>query len=323
MFLGEVRVERGSPAKIVFETFCQILARVILSIIEKELPLWKCLNENVNRYKNRFCMKRISLLFLFAALILVTGCQSYKKVPYLQNSNDVDLSLATKLYDAKIMPKDILTITVTCPKDPDAAAVFNLTVQSGNTTNSTNARNTFSTQIQMLPYLVTNEGYIDFPILGQIKVGGMTKEELENYIAGRIHGTHLKERPIVNVTMSNYKVSVLGEVAKAGMYTVSTGKVNVFEALAMAGDMTIYGNRSNVKIIRENADGKKIVAELDLKDANVISSPYYQLQQNDIVYVTPNKVKAKNSGIGSETSLWFTSTSILISLASLLYNILR
>lgn len=268
-------------------------------------------------------MKRISLLFLFAALILVTGCQSYKKVPYLQNSNDVDLSLATKLYDAKIMPKDILTITVTCPKDPDAAAVFNLTVQSGNTTNSTNARNTFSTQIQMLPYLVTNEGYIDFPILGQIKVGGMTKEELENYIAGRIHGTHLKERPIVNVTMSNYKVSVLGEVAKAGMYTVSTGKVNVFEALAMAGDMTIYGNRSNVKIIRENADGKKIVAELDLKDANVISSPYYQLQQNDIVYVTPNKVKAKNSGIGSETSLWFTSTSILISLASLLYNILR
>ena len=318
-----MRVERGSPAKIVFETFCQILARVILSIIEKELPLWKCLNENVNRYKNRFCMKRISLLFLFAALILVTGCQSYKKVPYLQNSNDVDLSLATKLYDAKIMPKDILTITVTCPKDPDAAAVFNLTVQSGNTTNSTNARNTFSTQIQMLPYLVTNEGYIDFPILGQIKVGGMTKEELENYIAGRIQGTHLKERPIVNVTMSNYKVSVLGEVAKAGMYTVSTGKVNVFEALAMAGDMTIYGDRSNVKIIRENADGKKIIAELDLKDANIISSPYYQLQQNDIVYVTPNKVKAKNSGIGSETSLWFTSTSILISLASLLYNILR
>lgn len=268
-------------------------------------------------------MKRIFLLFLFAALILVTGCQSYKKVPYLQNSNEVDLSLATKLYDAKIMPKDILTITVTCPKDPDAAAVFNLTVQSGNTTNSTNARNTFSSQIQMQPYLVTNEGYIDFPILGQIKVGGMTKEELENYIAGRIQGTHLKERPIVNVTMSNYKVSVLGEVAKAGMYTVSTGKVNVFEALAMAGDMTIYGDRSNVKIIRENADGKKIVAELDLKDANVISSPYYQLQQNDIVYVTPNKVKAKNSGIGSETSLWFTSTSILISLASLLYNILR
>jgi polysaccharide export outer membrane protein len=107
------------------------------------------------------------------------------------------------------------------------------------------------------------------------------------------------------------------------MYTVSTGKVNILEALAMAGDMTIYGDRSNVKIIRENADGEKIIAELDLKDANIISSPFYQLQQNDIVYVTPNKVKAKNSGIGSETSLWFTSTSILISLASLLYNILR
>jgi polysaccharide export outer membrane protein len=268
-------------------------------------------------------MKRISLLFLLAALILVTGCQSYKKVPYLQNNNEVDLSFATKLYDAKIMPKDILTITVTCPNNPDAASAFNLTVQSGNTANSINERNTFSSQIQLLPYLVTNEGYIDFPVLGQIKVLGMTKEELENYIAGRVQGTHLKERPIVNVTMSNYKVSVLGEVANAGMYTVSTGKVNILEALAMAGDMTIYGDRSNVKIIRENADGEKIIAELDLKDANIISSPFYQLQQNDIVYVTPNKVKAKNSGIGSETSLWFTSTSILISLASLLYNILR
>lgn len=268
-------------------------------------------------------MKRISLLLALAALVLVTGCQSYKKVPYLQNSSEVDLSAATSLYDAKIMPKDILSITVNCPNNPDAATVFNLTVQSGNTVNSTNARNTFSSQVSLQSYLVTNEGYIDFPVLGQIKVSGMTKEELESYIAGRIHGTHLKERPIVNVTMSNYKVSVLGEVAKAGMYTVSTGKVNVFEALAMAGDMTIYGDRSNVKIIRENADGKKLIAELDLKDANIISSPYYQLQQNDIVYVTPNKVKAKNSGIGSETSLWFTSTSILISLASLLYNILR
>jgi polysaccharide export outer membrane protein len=123
--------------------------------------------------------------------------------------------------------------------------------------------------------------------------------------------------------MASYKVSVLGEVARAGQYTVSTGKINVFEALALAGDMTIYGNRGNVKIIRETALGEKEVVELDLRDADVINSPYYQLQQNDIVYVTPNKAKAKNSGIGSETSLWFTSTSILISLASLMYNILR
>lgn len=268
-------------------------------------------------------MKKNYLLVLVTSILVLASCQSYKNVPYLQNSADVDLSKATQLYDAKIMPKDMLTISVSCPTTPEAAAEFNLVIQSGNTINSSNSRNTFSSQVSLIPYLVSNDGYIEFPVLGRIKVAGMTKEGLEDYIADRIYGTHLKERPIVNVTMSSYKVSVLGEVARAGQYTVSTGKINVFEALAMAGDMTIYGNRGNVKIIRETALGEKEIVELDLKDADVINSPYYQLQQNDIVYVTPNKAKAKNSGIGSETSLWFTSTSILISLASLMYNILR
>ncbi len=269
-------------------------------------------------------MKKISLLTAVLSMFFVIGCTSYKDVPYLQNSNYVDLSNTAKLYDAKIMPKDILTITVNCPDEPTAVAVYNLSISSNNTTNSlTSDGSRMSSQVALQPYLVSNEGEIDFPVLGKIKVIGMTKTQLEDYIGKAIMAKDLKIKPIVIVTMSNYKVAVIGEVTRSGVYTVSNGKVNIFEALALAGDMTIYGRRDCVKVIRENASGEKSIAELDLNDANVIKSPYYQLQQNDIVYVTPNKTKAKNSGIGQETSLWFTSTSILVSLASLMYNILK
>ena len=123
--------------------------------------------------------------------------------------------------------------------------------------------------------------------------------------------------------MSNYKISVLGEVNRPGMFTVGNEKINIFEALAQAGDLTIYGVRNNVKLIREDANGRKEIYTLNLNDASIINSPYYYLQQNDIVYVEPNKVKAQNSGVGQTTSLWLTSTSILISLASLMYSILK
>jgi len=127
----------------------------------------------------------------------------------------------------------------------------------------------------------------------------------------------------VTVRMSNYKISVLGEVARPGTFTVSNEKVNVLEALAMAGDLTIWGMRDNVKLVREDAAGKREIIELDLTYAEIITSPYYYLQQNDILYISPNKTKAKNSDIGSSTSLWFSATSILVSVASLLYNILK
>lgn len=266
------------------------------------------------------CHSIVGLVVTIA--IAVCSCTSYKNVPYLQNSNDVDLTEATRLYDARIMPKDQLTINVSYPIDPEAVKMFNLIMQGENMLSNSGTQR-FSSQYQMMSYLVDNEGIINFPILGKMKVAGMTKTELEEQIANRIQGEYTKEKPLVTVQMSSYKVTVLGEVNRGGQYVSSTGKLNIFEALAMAGDLTIYGKRECVKLIRENANGEKKIVELNLNDANIINSPYYQLQQNDIVYVTPNKVKAKNSGIGSETSLWFTSTSILVSIASLLYNILR
>jgi polysaccharide export outer membrane protein len=222
------------------------------------------------------------------------------------------------MYDAKIMPKDLLTITVNTT-DPEAAAPFNMTVQTAQ--NLATSRSTYS-QPMLQQYLVSNEGTIDFPVLGQLNVGGLTKNEAENMIREKLK-PYLREMPIVTVRMSNYKIAVLGEVARPGMFTVSNEKVNIFEALAMAGDLTIWGMRDNIKLIREDAEGKREIITLNLNNAEIVTCPYYYLQQNDIIYVNPNKTKAKNSDIGQSTSLWFSATSILVSIASLLVTIFR
>lgn len=258
--------------------------------------------------------------FVLFLLVTISSCSSTKNVAYIQNSDLVNLEKSSYLYDARIMPKDQLTITVSTT-DPEVAAPFNMTVP----TPYTLARERSAYSQQMLQsYLVDNDGYIAFPIIGIIKVGGLTKSEAEQMIEEKIRPyVSESEDPIVTVRMSSYSISVLGEVARPGSYQVSREKINILEALAQAGDLTIYGVRDKVKLIREDAKGKKEIHTLNLNDANIINSPYYYLQQNDIVYVEPNKVKAQNSSVGSMTTLWFSATSILISLASLLYNILK
>ena len=265
-------------------------------------------------------MKIKRLLLLLALSLLVASCTSYKNVPYLQNPEAVnDFEETLPLYDAKIMPKDLLSITVNTT-DPKAATPFNLTVQTPINAALTNISTT--TQPTMQQYLVNNKGEIDFPVIGRLEVGGLTKNEAEDLIRERLK-PYLKESPIVTVRMSNYKISVLGEVARPGSFTIGNEKVNVLEALAMAGDMTIYGVRDNVKLIREDVNGKRKIINLNLNNAGIVTSPYYYLKQNDIIYVTPNKTKAKNSDIGNSTTLWVSSISILVSIAGLLVNILK
>lgn len=264
-------------------------------------------------------MKKYSNFILVFLVALATSCSAPKNVAYLWNSDDVDLSQSEYLYDAKIMPKDVLTITVNTV-NPEAAAPFNLTVP---TSFNNQSRSTYSQPI-LQTYLVDNEGTIDYPVLGRIKVGGLTKRECETMIHDKIKPyLNANEKPVVTVRMSSYSISVLGEVARPGSYQVSREKINILEALAQAGDLTIYGVRENVKLIREDSKGKKQIYHINLNDANLLTSPYYYLQQNDIVYVEPNKVKARNSTVGQTTTLWFSATSILISMASLLYNILK
>lgn len=264
-------------------------------------------------------MKLFTLTSIGCMVLLLSGCGSYKQVPYLQELEALEISdTLPPMYDAKIMPKDLLTITVNT-SDPEASAPFNLTVQ---TYNSASSVHSITQQPSLQQYLVNNKGDIDFPVLGRIHVGGLTKNEAEDLIREKLK-PYLQETPIVTIRMVNYKISVLGEVNKPGTFTVNNEKVNVLEALAMAGDMTIWGLRDNVKLVRENADGKREIILLNLNKADIIGSPYYYMQQNDIIYVSPNKTKAKNSDIGQSTSLWISGTSILVSLASLLVNIIK
>lgn len=261
-------------------------------------------------------MKKIYLVAMVA--MLLASCSSPKNVAYIQNSDSIDYSRSEVLYDARIMPKDILTITVNTV-NPEASAPFNLFVSS-----ELSANRSIGAQRSLQTYLVDNKGCIEFPVIGTIKVGGLTKSACEKLIHDKIQRfMNAEENPIVTVRMSNYKISVLGEVNRPGMFTVSNEKINIFEALAQAGDLTIYGVRDRVKLIRENEKGHKDVYTLNLNDAEIINSPYYYLQQNDVIYVEPNKVKAKNSAIGQSTTIWISIAGALVSLASLVVNILR
>ena len=254
-------------------------------------------------------MKKINFVLLSCLTLLQFSCKTPKNVAYIQNSDSLDFARSEVLYDARIMPKDVLTITVSTTT-PEAAKQFNLV--------------TPTSQTQLQNYLVDNEGMINFPVVGQLKVGGMTKTEAEKLITNAI-SPYLKEseNPVVTVRMTSFSVSVLGEVNQPGTFPIEREKINVLEALAMAGDLTIYGVRNNVTLIREERDGTKSYHTLNLNDANIVNSPYYNLQQNDILYVEPNKIKAQNSTIGSMTTLWLSATSILVSVATLLVSILR
>lgn len=271
------------------------------------------------KHYNIYMKKVLFPIFLMAVVLLLNGCSTAKKVAYFQNIDTLNLAPSVGLYDARIMPKDELTITVVT-SDPEAGRPFNLSVQStlgegGKLSSGTGA---------LLTYLVDNNGDIDFPVVGRMRVAGMTKTECEKLIADKV-APYLanEEYPVVTVNMSSYRITVAGEVASPKVVPVTTQKMSVLEALAQAGDLTIYGRRDNVLLIRETATGQKEVHRLNLNDANIINSPYYYVQQNDYIYVEPNGVKSKNSAIGSSTTLWFSFVGIVTSVASLLVNIIR
>ena len=203
-------------------------------------------------------MKKLlySLVVLLMALA-ISSCGSTKGVAYLQDDDSdgqfaVEFANQTKvMYDATIMPKDLLTITVSAT-EPEAVRPFNLVMPGFTSAGNVNV----STQAQLQTYLVDNAGYVNFPVVGQIQLKGLTKNQAEAKVKGMLM-SYIKDDPIVTVKFVNYKISVIGEVARPNTYTIVNEKVNIFEALAMAGDMTIWGRRDNVKVIREDAEGRK------------------------------------------------------------------
>ena len=272
-------------------------------------------------YKQRYnLMKKFFLPIVVLTMVVLLGsCSSGKDVPYCQNIDEISLAGSNGLYDSKIMPKDMLTITVSTT-DPAAAAPFNLSV--GNTVGASGQLSNGGGNLQ--GYLVDNDGNINFPVIGHMHVQGMTKSQCQDMIREKLLPyMAATENPIVTVRMSSYRVTVTGEVNRPGVIPVSTEKMSIVEALAQAGDLTVYGKRDNIMLIREDETGQKKMVRLNMNDANLINSPYYYLQQNDIIYVQPNSVKAKNAGIGPSTTLWFSFIGIVTSISSLLVNILR
>jgi len=214
---------------------------------------------------------------------------------------------------------DVLNITVNAVEEPVVAADFNLPLQPlANTENS--SEDNVPQGMGRQSYRVNRQGEINFPVLGLIKVEGLTEVELEALLKESLK-RYLKTAPIISIRLQDFRISVLGEVGRPGQYSVTKNNVNIFEALSLAGDMSIYGQRDKVKLMRILPTGETNIIELDLTNPEIVSSPYFFLQQNDVLYVKPNKTRAKSSGIGQETNILISIGSILISVASLIVMI--
>ncbi len=268
-------------------------------------------------------MKTRDLLLVAAASLVLASCGSTKGIPYLTNIDNLsqsDLDKSAKIYEARIMPKDILTISVNTVV-PEAAAPFNLGSNAGSGVSTTGA----SVQgAELQTYIVDKEVNIDYPVIGKINVLGLTRVQLQNLITNKIHPEYITEVPVVNVRFKNYKISVLGEVAKPGSYTVQNEQCTIFDALALAGDLTIYGKRDNILLIRENAEGKKSVTRINLQNASLLTNlNSYYLQQNDVLYIEPNKTRSKSSNIGAGETYAISIVSTLISITTLILTIVR
>jgi polysaccharide export outer membrane protein len=168
---------------------------------------------------------------------------------------------------------------------------------------------------KLLDYLVDNDGNIDYPVLGKLRVQGLTTRECEAMIRKALL-EYLSEEPTVTVRVSNFKVSVLGEVNHPGTFKVEDERINIFQALAMAGDMTLFSIRKDVQLLREDSTGRVVIHHLDLTKADITQSPFYYLQQNDILYVKPTKSKVHSNTFNSNTSMWTSIVSIALTILS-------
>jgi polysaccharide export outer membrane protein len=250
---------------------------------------------------------------LFVLLFLLFSCASKKEIIYYQNIEGINASQNVASYEVRIQPDDLLMIIVSA-EDPEIAIPFNLS--SVSVPNKTNLL-TATGQQTMQSYLVDRNGNIEFPVLGKLQVGGLTRTEVLQLLKDKI-SIYIKN-PIINLRIVNFKISLQGEVSLPGTYSVSSERVTLIEALSMAKDLTIYGKRKNILIIRE-INGIKSYNRVDITKADFINSPFYYLAQNDVIYVEPNNVKVNASAVGPNTSVIISAISILISLSVLLFK---
>ena len=241
-------------------------------------------------------------------LALALGsCTSSKKILYFQDIDSRDLQPIETEYEAIIKKDDRLTIVVSGP-DKSVTAPYNLTL-SEITTGAASTNPEQST----LSYLVDPEGNIEFPTLGTLHVEGMTRHQLMEYLTEEI-GKDVKD-PIVYVAIKNYKITVLGEVRSPGTYTMDSEKINILQALGRAGDLNITAKRENILLIRE-VDGKLTHITIDLKNSDILESPYFYLQQNDILYIPPSATRIMTAT--TATGIWGTILSSITTMIALI-----
>ncbi|TDS13708.1 polysaccharide biosynthesis/export family protein [Sphingobacterium paludis] len=249
-------------------------------------------------------MKKFFLLLVLLATL--ASCASKKNIVYLQKSGTISDEIYEQ-FAPKIQQEDLITIAVSAA---DIKATIPFNQQNPYQMNAAAGQDfTFKPT-----YLVDNKGEIDFPVLGKLKIGGLTRlqatdllrKELSKYIVD----------PGVNLTFANFKVTLLGEVTRPGSYTLPQERVTVLEALGLAGDMTIRGVRSNVLLIRET-NGEKKMERLDLTSDSLLASPYYYLAQNDVLYVEPNGAQIRSSSLGQNTNVLISVSSVIISILTL------
>jgi len=262
------------------------------------------------KYKSSIFIKTTCLLSL---VFLLFSCASRKKIVYYQNIDTVTADKNQNSYEVKIQPDDLLMIIVSA-EDPEIALPFNLsTIATQNDSNLQAATG----QRTIQSYLVDKSGDIQFPVLGKLHIGGLTRTEALQFLKDKI-AVYIKN-PIINMRIMNFKFSMQGEVNIPGTYSITSERVTLIEALSMAKDMTIYGKRDNILIIRE-VNGVKSFNRVDVTKADFINSPFYYLAQNDVVYVEPNRTKVNASAVGPNTSVIISAVSILISLSVLIFK---
>lgn len=250
-------------------------------------------------------MNKLYSLFL---LVLVFGsCASRKDIVYLQSDEVISEEMYQK-YAPRIQSEDLITITISAT-DLKAALPFNQQ-------NPYQVQASTATDFAFKPtYLVDKDGNIDFPVLGTLKIGGLTRVEAIDMLREKLKKYIID--PGVNISFANFKVTVLGEVNKPGSYTLPQERVTIFEALGLAGDMTIKGLRKNVVLLRET-NGMKKMHRLDLTDNNILNSPYYYMAQNDVLYIEPNGAQVRGSSLGQNTNVLISVSSLVITIIALI-----
>lgn len=269
-------------------------------------------------------MKSSQTAFLILTILLTISCSEVKNIAYFQRiSNNKEASRQPKtskgLFEACIKPKDVLSITVVST-EPEASRIYNLMVPQFSETANQNA---LLSQPTLQNYLVENDGNIIFPVFGKIHVAGLTRNQVELLLSQKLESAFTKEKPIITIRIINYSINILGEVGRPGKFQTSNDRLTIFEGLALAGDLTIYARRDNVKILREDADGTRKYLTLNLNDKDIIYSPGYFLEQNDVVYVEPNKSRSRSSNFGAAETFSISSLSVLLTLTSLIFTVFK